>query len=81
MSYGVKVFDGNKWRRPKSKAEMRRVMPGNMLIESTNEHEWTDGLVINLPNGAYPFVGPDIYNDRRFYGTIVIAENGQVFIR
>jgi hypothetical protein len=78
MSYGIFIYDeGDGWRRPKSKAEIKRTLPERITLESTSDFV---GYVRNMPVGRYDFVGPDPYNDRQFYGNIVVAENGQIFI-
>ena len=61
-------------KRPTSKKEVRQVAsisPGDIQLEATsvfgNEY---NGSIANAPDGAYPFVGPDPYTNRKFYGTI-----------
>lgn len=69
------------YRRPASKKAVKEAVaadPGSVQLEATsmfgNEYE---GPVDVAPNGTYTFVGPDPYNKRSFYGTIVVA-NGTV---
>lgn len=84
--FGVFVFDGADIRRPKSKTEVRNTLPQNVYLEGLSPYSDTipDGKVVplkSLPNGSYGIVGPDPYNKRDFYGQIVLAENGQVFVK
>jgi hypothetical protein len=71
MSQGV--FVGG--RRPKSKKMVREAVAAGepVRLEATsimgNEY---DGLVSEAPDGRYHFVGPDVYTDRRFYGTVTV---------
>jgi hypothetical protein len=66
--------------RPKSKAEVKRVMDEGgegVNLEATswfgNEY---DGPVNEAPDGTYYFVGPDPHTKRNFYGTIVVSPAG-----
>lgn len=74
-----------KFRRPKSKAEVRRtIQAGNaadLSLEATSLFgDEYDGSVVDAPDGEYHFVGPDPYNSRKFYGTLTVA-GGQVKVK
>lgn len=84
--FGVFVFDGADIRRPKSKKEVKDSLPRNIYLEGTSPYSSVipDGKVVpltSLPDGSYGIVGPDPYKQRNFYGQIVLAENGQVFVK
>jgi hypothetical protein len=66
--------------RPKTKTAVKQAVaadPSRVRLEATsmfgNEY---DGPVSEAPNGTYTFVGPDPYNKRNFYGTIVVTASG-----
>jgi hypothetical protein len=70
------------YRRPASKKAVKEAVaanPGSVQLEATsmlgNEYE---GPVDTAPSGKYTFVGPDPYNKRSFYGTIVVKADGTV---
>ena len=63
--------------RPASKKAIKEAItadPSRVRLEATsmfgNEY---GGPVSEAPAGSYPFVGPDPYRDRKFYGTITVA--------
>ncbi len=69
-------------RRPASKKQVREAALENasrVALEATspfgNEY---DGPLSEAPAGDYTFVGPDPYDDRRFYGRIRIGTDGGV---
>lgn len=64
-------------RRPKSKKEIREMVAAgeNVVLESTSMYDRglrTGGPVSELPDGSYPFVGPDPFTSRKFYGTLTV---------
>jgi hypothetical protein len=79
--YGIYVNNG--YTRPKSKKAVKDILAdgGKVYLEGTsvfgNEYS---GLVDDAPNGTYTFVGPDPYNSRKFYGTMVVS-NGKAMVR
>lgn len=77
-------------RRPKSKKEIREAVAAEQArpvsivsIEATslhgNEYEY-EGSLDDAPDGAYHFVGPCPFTDRRFYGTIT-KRAGKVVVK
>lgn len=63
-------------RRPKSKAEVRRVLaekgPRAVRLEATSLFgDEYDGPLSEAPHKTVPFVGPDPRNKRSFYGNFV----------
>lgn len=90
MTQGLFVKIDGKWRRPKSGAEVKRLVLGDkdldphpelVKIEGTsafgNDY---DGLLTEAPlNKTMYFVGPDPYTKRSFYlnVTAVQSDNGQ----
>jgi len=86
--FGVFIFDGNTWIRPKSKAQLRRIEKPleRICLEGISPYvdtiqDGTTKKLSQLPDGRYYIVGPDPYNSRKFYGSIILAENGQVYIK
>lgn len=69
--------------RPKSKRQIVETVKSGKLrhvhLEATsvmgNE---PDGLLDEIPNGRYYFVGPDPYKNRKFYGQIIKSDAGVV---
>ena len=64
-------------RRPKSKKEVREAVArgGHVDLEATSIFgDELEGPVEDLPLGSYPFVGPDPYTKRTFYGTIRVGK-------
>lgn len=61
--------------RPKSKKQVKETVaadPTRVRLEATSlfDNEY-DGVVTQMPEGkGVPFVGPDPYHRRDFYGTI-----------
>lgn len=69
--------------RPKSKKEVKEAVkeiPHKVRIECTSLHGGYDGSVENAPDGEYPFVGPDPFTKRNFYGTIT-KKQGKVTVK
>jgi hypothetical protein len=74
-------IDGKGWVRPRSKKEIREIVstnPKGVRIERTSlfgSGNDSDDIV-DLPSGKQvTFVGPDPYNRRNFYGTLVVSED------
>ncbi len=74
-------------RRPKSKKEIVQAIATikgqhgdptresvRVSLEATSAfgHEYY-GSILNAPDGTYPFVGPDPYRQRNFYGSFYVA--------
>lgn len=83
MTQGIWISDGKDFRRPKSKREIKDTLPERIKLESAALFSGSEfhGLVSDAPVGTYFFVGPDPYNNRRFYGQVVVSDNGQVFVK
>ncbi len=68
--------------RPPSKVAIRRfIADGGTLdaifIEATSPFGTEyDGLLSEAPLGRISFVGPDPYTNRKYFGTIVVTEDG-----
>lgn len=72
-------------RRPKSKAEVKRVLAAG--AERTIEVEATSffgneygGSLLGAPDGPIHFVGPDPHTKRNFYGTLTVS-NGTYTVK
>ena len=80
---GIYIRDGrthprNGPERPKSRKEVKELCASNpelVHIECTSFFEKNpyDGPVTALPDGEYPFVGPNPHQARNFYGTLVVT--------
>ena len=61
------------YNRPKTKKAIKDAIaanPATVSIDSTSMFGGYGGPVSDAPDGSYPFVGPDPYTKRSFYGTI-----------
>jgi hypothetical protein len=72
--------------RPKSKKAVKEAVandPRSVRAQATSLFgDEYDGPIMSLPSGAsVAFVGPDPYNDRRFYGTIERHPSGKLVVR
>ena len=74
-------------RRPASKKAVREAVrdnPQTVELEATSFIPGTEynGPVTDAPRSmrAY-FVGPDPYQDRRFYGHIAVAQDGKITVK
>lgn len=80
MTQGFFIVDeaAGKWRRPKSKKELREAiadLPQGVEVEATSWHgDEYGGILSEAPNGTIVFCGPDPHSDRRFYGTVVVKD-------
>lgn len=75
-------------RRPKSKKEIKDTLPELIYLEDVLYGFFPDPRfkfevmpLRQLPDGEYLFVGPDPFTSRKFYGKIILAENGQVYVK
>lgn len=75
-------------KRPKSKAEIKRFLMNNptdgfsrVRLEATSLHgNEYDGDLLGAPFGKQTFVGPDPYNDRKYYGTVTKKHDGTITV-
>jgi hypothetical protein len=67
-------------RRPNTKKEVNEHR-ANLIVEITSLFSNLPKLnrVRDLPDGIYPYVGPDPYTRRNFYGTVTVT-NGKVVV-
>lgn len=90
--FGVFVFNPSEDespRRPKSKVEVKNALPKFIYLEDVSfgffpDKRFQGKRVMELgmlPDGEYLFVGPDPNTSRKFYGKIILAENGQVYVK
>jgi hypothetical protein len=66
-------------RNAKSKKAVKEAVAANPELvygAVTSMFGGNGGRLTELPPGQYGFCGPDPYNDRRFYGTIVKKADG-----
>jgi hypothetical protein len=67
-------------RRAKSKKAVKDAVrddPSRVALEGVAiTGKDFDGPITEAPVGKYYFVGPDPYNDRRFYGQIIKTDSG-----
>ena len=71
------------YNRPKTKKAIKDAIaadPATVDIESTSMFGGYSGSVANAPDGSYPFVGPDPYTKRSFYGTIT-KRDGKITVK
>lgn len=66
--------------RPQSKKAVKEAVqqdPTSVVVERTSIfHTGPAELPVSeLPDGIYPFVGPDPYRRRNFYGALTVAGN------
>lgn len=65
--YGI-IIDGS---RPKSKKQVKETSADEIYLQGTSLFgDEKSGYLTDMPDGTYTFVGPDPYNNRRFYGNI-----------
>lgn len=70
--------------RPKSKKAVKEAVESmdhmDIYIEATSVfgNEFAGSLIAMPSNSKVSFVGPDPYNDRKFYGTITKDNEGNV---
>jgi uncharacterized protein (DUF2461 family) len=86
--YGVKVHDGQIWRNPRSKKEVREVLTDNpaavRFLSNSLHHEahslYGHELVERAISTSRPFdlsfVGPDPERNRKFFGTVKVTVGG-----
>jgi hypothetical protein len=69
---GIYLIEDGKWRRPRSKKEIKGWNPREIVIEATSVFgdEWEGPASLMPGDRRMYFVGPDPYRSRRFYGTI-----------
>ena len=81
---GIFVYtETDGWRRPVSKKEVKSTIPERITVEGTSLLGGLQGshLATKLPVGRYDFVGPDPYSARDFFGNLIVAENGQIYVK
>lgn len=71
---------------PASKKAIREAVaanPASVLLESTSLSHGGEfnGPVTKAPPGRYYFTGPDPYTARKFYGQIVVSNDGKITVR
>lgn len=69
--------------RPRSKKQVKEEIatdPSRVFAEGTSLHGGEyDGPISEMPEGTkVNFVGPDPYTNRKFYGTIVKDQSGNI---
>jgi len=73
-------------RRPKSKKAVREAVaddPRRVMVEATSLFggEYGGSLDGWDGSGHITFVGPDPYNNRRFYGNVVVGKDGKFRVK
>lgn len=75
--YGIHLGSG----RPATKKAVREQVasdPTAVTLERTSEFQTFDGRLDRAPAGEYHFVGPNPYNNRKFYGFFLVHEDGRI---
>jgi len=90
-NFSVIIQDAaNEIRFAKSKSEIRNTMPSRVWLQDNSAgRSFADKRfggksvmpLLQLPNDSYQIEGPDPSQPLKFYGEIVLAENGQIFVK